>query len=222
MARNSSDSGNEHVLLLMENGRSGSLQEGTAFVCIVWVQCYEQALQPQSEKLCQEALGLYRNLAVSCPSEYEPYVAMTCNDLAVLLSDSTERREEAEGQFWVPGAVSEVIGGQPGVYEPYVAGTCNNLAALLSDSTEGRGEAEKLYWKSLKLYQKLSEANPSVYEQNVAMECNNLATFLADSLERRGKAEKLYRKALKLRRNLAKVNPSLYEPDVPVTCNNLA
>ena len=64
--------------------------EGTAFVLHrLGVQCYEQALRPQSEKLCQEALGLYRNLAVSSPSEYEPYVAMTCNDLAVLLSDST-------------------------------------------------------------------------------------------------------------------------------------
>ena len=213
-----------NVLLLMENGEDQEFAEGTAFVLHrLGVQCYEQALRPQSEKLCQEALGLYRNLAVSSPSEYEPYVAMTCNDLAVLLSDSTERREEAEERFWESLALyRKLSGANPSVYEPYVAGTCNNLAALLSDSTEGRGEAEKLYWKSLKLYQKLSEANPSVYEQNVAMECNNLATLLADSLERRGKAEKLYRKALKLRRNLAKVNPSLYEPDVAVTCNNLA
>ena len=75
-----------NVLLLMENGEDQEFAEGTAFVLHrLGVQCYEQALRPQSEKLCQEALGLYRNLAVSSPSEYEPYVAMTCNDLAVLL-----------------------------------------------------------------------------------------------------------------------------------------
>ena len=213
-----------NVLLLIGNEEVQELAEGTAFVLHhLGVQCYKQALRLQSEKLYGEALRLYQDLAISNLDEYELDVAMTRNDLAVLLSGSTERREEAKKLYQEALELYQKRSeDNSSVYEPYVATIYNNLAILLTDSQERRGKAEELYREALELYQKLAAAKPSVYEPYVATVYNNLATLLADSQERREEAERLYREALKLYRNLAKVNPSVYEPDVAMICSNLA
>ncbi len=213
-----------NVLLLMENEEDQELAERTAFVLHgLGLRCYEQALRPQAEKLYRESLELRRKLSASNPSVYEPDVAMTCNSLANLLSDSTEGREEAEELYRESLELNRKLSASnPSMYEPYVAGTCNNLAVLLKASPEGRAEAEKLYREALELYRKLSASNPSVYEPDVAMTCNNLANLLKASTEGREEAEELYRESLELYRKLTAVNPSVYKPDAATTCNNLA
>ena len=211
----------EHACLLAQNGEPGD--EKAPILHSLGLRCREQNLRAQAEALCRESLKLYRKLSATNPSVYEPDVAMTCNNLAVLLAGSPEGRKEAEELFREALKLCRNLSAtNPSVYEPDVATTCNNLANLLKASAEGRKEAEELFREALKLYRKLSATNPSVYEPYVAMICNNLANFLSDSTEGREEAEKLYREALKLYRNLSATNPSVYEPDVAMTCNNLA
>ena len=211
----------EHACLLAQNGEPGD--EKAPILHSLGLRCREQNLRAQAEALCRESLKLYRKLSATNPSVYEPDVAMTCNNLAVLLAGSPEGRKEAEELFREALKLYRKLSAtNPSVYEPYVAMICNNLANFLSDSTEGREEAEKLYREALKLYRNLSATNPSVYEPDVAMTCNNLAILLAASPEGRKEAEELYRESLELRRKLSATNPSVYEPDVATTCNNLA
>ena len=168
-----------------------------------------------------EASGL-RKLSATNPSVYEPDVAMTCNNLATLLSDSPEGREEAEELYRESLELYRNLAvANPSVYESDVAMTCNNLATLLSDSPEGREEAEALYRESLDLRRNLAVANPSVYEPDVAGTCNNLANLLSGSTEGRAEAETLYREALALRWKQVRIAPEVYGPNLARVYRNL-
>ena len=52
----------------------------------------------EAEKAYREALGIYRRLAKEKPQVYEPDVAMTLNNLGVVLKN-LRRLEEAEGAY---------------------------------------------------------------------------------------------------------------------------
>ncbi len=73
-----------------------------------------QRARREAEKLYREALKLYRNLSATNPSVYEPDVAMTCNNLAILLAASPEgrkkRRRSCTGSPW---AAAEAVSDQP-------------------------------------------------------------------------------------------------------------
>ena len=210
----------EHARLLAQNGEPGD--EKAPILHTLGLRCYEQNLRAQSEALYREALKLRRNLATTSPSVYEPDVAMTCNNLAALLSASPEGRKEAEKLYRESLELRRNLAKvNPSVYEPDVAMTCNNLAALLSASAEGRKEAEELFREALKLYRKLSATNPSMYEPDMAGTCNNLALLLSDSTEGREEAEKLYRESLELRRKQVRIAPGVYKLELVRVCRNL-
>ncbi|CAA6811977.1 MAG: Unknown protein [uncultured Sulfurovum sp.] len=174
----------------------------------------------EAEKAYLEALALYRALAKTNPSAYNPDVATTLNNLAVLYR-ARNQLEEAEKAYLEALALYRALAKtNPSAYNPDVAMTLNNLAVLYSNRNQLE-EAEKAYLEALALYRDLAKTNPSAYNPDVAMTLNNLAVLYRarNQLE---EAEKAYLEALALYRDLAKTNPSAYNPDVATTLNNLA
>jgi tetratricopeptide (TPR) repeat protein len=94
----------------------------------------------------QEALEIFRQLAKPNPAAYQPAVATTLNNLAILYSD-TQRLKEAEAAYQEALDISRQLPKtNPAAYQP-VATTLNNLAVLhlqagnLSQATEESQEA---------------------------------------------------------------------------------
>ena len=175
-----------------------------------------------AETLYTEALSILRELAKDNPAVYQSYVAMTLNNLGILVAADSQRRKEAETLFTeVLSSYHELAKDNPVVYQPDVAMTLNNLGALVAADSQRRKEAETLFTEALSSYHELAKDNPAVYLPYVAMMLNNLGFLVADDSQRRKEAETLYTEALTLRRQLAKDNPAVHLPNVATTLNNL-
>ncbi|WP_259015059.1 tetratricopeptide repeat protein, partial [Emticicia fluvialis] len=170
-------------------------------------------------EIYKEALEIYRNLAKTNPQVYQPYVATTLNNLAVLHSAKNEL-EDAEKEYQEALEIRRNLAKtNPQVYQPYVAMTLNNLGNLHSAKNELE-DAEKEYQEALEIRRNLAKTNPQVYQPYVAMTLNNLAVLHSAKNELED-AEKEYQEALEIYKNLAKTNPQVYQPYVAMTLNNL-
>jgi len=194
---------NEKIMLLVSLGNSYAKQNRLK----------------KSEEVYNEALGLYRALAQNNPSAYNPNVATTLNNLAVLYSARNELKKAEEAYNEALVLRRALVQNNLSAYNPDMAMTLNNLANLYSDRKE-LDKAEEMYNEALTLYKALAQNNPSAYNPYVAMTLNNLAVLYQDRNEL-NKAEEVYYEALGLYRALAKKNPSDYNPNVAMTLNNL-
>ena len=173
-----------------------------------------------AETYYKKAMEICQRLAKDNPKAYEPDVAHTLNNLAVLYSD-TQRLSEAEEMYKQALVIRQRLANDnPKAYEPYVAQTLNNLANLYKN-TQRLSEAEDMYKQALEIRQRLAKENPKAYEPGMAATLNNLA-FLYSNTQRFTEAEDMYKQALEIRQRIAKENPKAYEPDVAETLNNLA
>lgn len=76
-------------------------------------------------------------------------MAGTCNNLALLLSDSTEGREEAEKLYRESLELSRKQARiAPGVYQPDLARVCRNLGRFLQ--SQGRTEEAAVLFQEAK------------------------------------------------------------------------
>jgi len=172
-----------------------------------------------AERSYVEALKIYRELARSNPSVYQPDVAMTLNNLGVLQRARQDYGGAERSYVEALKIRRELARSNPSVYQPDVAMTLNNLGNLQSDRQDNGG-AERSYVEALKIYKELARSNPSVYQPDVAMTLNNLGVLQSDRQDYGG-AERSYVEALKIRRELARSNPSVYQPGVANVLNNL-
>ncbi len=174
----------------------------------------------EAEKEFQEALKIRRGLAATNPDAYQPYLAMTLNNLATLHSD-TNQLELAEEEYQEALKIRRGLAAKnPDAYLPYVALTLNNLAGLHYRNNQLE-PAEKEFQEALKIYRDLAAKSPDAYQPYVAGTLNNLA-ILHKNTNRLELAEKEYQEALKIYRDLAAKNPDAYLPYVAHTLNNLA
>ncbi len=121
-----------------------------------------------------ECLNCYYHLAVASPEAYEPDVAMTLNNLALLYS-ATQRFSESEAMYLEALEIRRRLAVvSPEAYEPRVADTLNNLANLYSD-TQRFSESELMYLEALETYRRLAVASPEAYEPDVAMTLGGLS-----------------------------------------------
>ncbi len=170
--------------------------------------------------LYTEALEICRRLAAASPEAYEPDVAITLNNLAIL-QKNLQRYTEAEANYTEALEIRRrLAAASPEAYEPAVAMTLNNLAAL-QRNLQRYAEAEVNYTEALEIYRRLAAASPEAYEPAVAMTLNNLAN-LQSKLQHYAEAEGNYTEALEIYRRLAAASPEAYEPAVATTLNNLA
>jgi len=160
----------------------------------------------------EEVLQRRRSLAQADPDAYLPDVAMTLNNLGILLADLGEREAARQHFDEALGLYRQLAGRYPDAYLPDVATTLNNLGALLANLGE-REAARHHYQEALSLCRQLASRYPNAYLPNVGGTLNNLGLLLA--------ARQHYDEALGLYRQLAGRYPDAYLPQVAATLNNL-
>ena len=182
--------------------------------------CYNQHDFKDAEIYYGRALKFCQNLAKDNPKVYNPDLAQTLNNLAILYEE-TRRFTEAEEMYKQALAIRHRLAkDNPEAYEPIVAITLNNLA-ILYRNTRRFTEAEEMYKQALVIRHRLAKDNPAVYEPDLAQTLKNLAD-LYEETRRFTEAEEMYKQALEFFQRLAKENPKVYEPDMAMTLFTMA
>ena len=179
-----------------------------------------QKMYKEAEAYYLKCKEILERLAQSNPQAYEPYLAMSYNNLANLYSD-TQRFSESEAMHKLALAIHERLAqSNPQVYESALAASYNNLAILYSD-TQRFAECEEMFKQALAIHERLSQSNPQAYEPDLAMSYYTLAILYSDT-QRFAECEAMFKQALALYVRLAQYNPQAYEPALALSYNNLA
>jgi hypothetical protein len=182
--------------------------------------CQDQNNFKKSEELYIETLSLYRGLAADNPAKYNPDVAATLNNLAIL-HKKNGNYTQAETEYNEALTIHRrLAASSPAKYYPDVATALNNLANLHQKNGD-HTQAETEYNEALTLYRGFAADNPAKYNPSVAMTLNNLASLHQENGDYM-QAEPEYTEALAIRRRLAADYPAKYNPGVAMILNNLA
>ena len=164
------------------------------------------------------ALNAARKLAVENPDMYEPLLAKTLNNIALLYTETSDATK-AESLFEESLSLFKRLAAvDADIYEPYMASTLNNMAVFYSANGGDVKKVEQLLQESLGIY--LSQGNVEAFSPVVASIWNNLA-LLYDEMERMDDSEQMYLKALDLYQQLGK-DTKAYDADCAATLNNLS
>ncbi len=173
----------------------------------------EQRAFPEARAAYDEALGVYRDLAVREPHIYKPYVAMTLNNLGAVLSDQRAFPEAREAYEEALEIRRDLAAREPHTYKPDVAATLNNLGNVLND-LQAFPEAREACEEALGVYRDLAAREPHIYKPYVALTLNNLGIALGE-MTKAEEALRVHREAVEAaeaegvdegRRSLAKTN----------------
>ncbi len=165
------------------------------------------------------ALLVYRRLAKAEPAAFGHRVAVTLNNLGIVLTKLQEKQAARKAFEKALDIYRRLAKHKPAAFEPDVAGTLRNLGSVLSELQEKQA-ARKAFDKALDIYRRLAKHKPAAFEADLALTLNNLGNVLRD-LHERHKARETYEQALEIRRRLAEDQPAAFEPDVAMTLNNL-
>jgi tetratricopeptide (TPR) repeat protein len=133
----------------------------------------------EARKAYEEALAIFRALAVQNPDVYRPYLAGTLNNLGRLNADEN-RNADAHKNYEEALAIRRALAVQnPDVYRPYLAGTLNNLGLLNADENRN-ADARKNDEEALAIFRALAVQDPDVYRSYLATTLNNLGLLDAD------------------------------------------
>ena len=190
----------------------------------------------KAKKYYSRALDIYRGLTKDNPQAYEPDLASTLNNLAVLYKNTQHLAESENLYLEALESYKRLAKEKPRYrplyktkdknkekakdYKPDVARTLNNLALLYSN-TQRLEESEAMYLEALEIRRELAEKDPDTYEPGLALTLNNLAT-LYQNTHRLSESETLQLEAIEIQKRLASINPQAYEPDLAMAMNNLA
>jgi tetratricopeptide (TPR) repeat protein len=133
------------------------------------------------EQLYRLALALRRRLAESDPEEYTPDVAMTLNNMGVLLDtmgDPDAALVHYQEALEIYRKLSE---SHPDAYMPDVAGTLNNIGVLLRN-TGDPDAALRHYEEALEIRRKFYQRYPSAYARDLLQTLKN-ATEVYEKLK---------------------------------------
>ena len=152
----------------------------------------------------------YRTLAEANPAAYLPDLAISLNNLGMMLSELGLRKEAlppTQEAVDIRRALAET---NPAAYLPYLAMSLNNLGARLSELGL-RKEALPPTQEAVDLRRVLAEANPAAYLPDLAMSLNNLGAMLSE-LGLRKEALPPTQEAVDIRRVLAEIFPAVCLP----------
>ncbi|HZO64490.1 MAG TPA: tetratricopeptide repeat protein [Kribbellaceae bacterium] len=176
---------------------------------------HDEALVPTAE-----AVQLYRRLATTDPTVFQPSLAGALNNLGVRLS-SVERRADALA------ATAEAVdirrrlaAADPVRYEPDLAMSLNNLGADLS-ALHRQDDALAVTVQAVEMYRRLAVADPARFEPDLAMSLNNLGIRMS-ALGRPAESLRVTADAVERYRRLAEVLPAIHEPHLATTLSNLS
>jgi tetratricopeptide (TPR) repeat protein len=142
----------------------------------------------------KQALEIRQRLAKDNPKAYEPDVASTLYNLAILYI-YTQRFTEAEEMFKQALEIQQRLAkGNPSVYEYDVASSLFTLGNLYKD-VRRHTEAEEMYKQALEIQQRLAKDNPKAYKPLVAMTLGS-QSLNAIFMKKYSEAEQLAREGL--------------------------
>ena len=173
----------------------------------------------KAKQYYEEVLNVYKERAKKDTETYNPGLAMTLNNLGLLLSDNNETKQT---QIYYQEALEiyrELAKKNPQANNPDLAETLNNLGVLLSNNNEIK-QAKNYYQEALDIYRELAKKNPQAYNPDLAGTLNNLGLLLSNNNETK-QAQIYYQEALEIYRALATKKPQAYNPDLAMTLNNL-
>ncbi|PDP56096.1 hypothetical protein CLI74_07155 [Porphyromonas gingivalis] len=173
----------------------------------------------KAKQYYEEVLNVYKERAKKDTETYNPGLAMTLNNLGLLLSDNNETKQAQVCYQEALDIYRELAKKNPQAYNPYLAMTLNNLANLLSKNNELK-QAKDCYQEALDIYRELAKKNPQAYNPDLAGTLNNLGLLLSNNNETK-QTQIYYQEALEIYRELAKKNPQANNPDLAETLNNL-
>lgn len=175
--------------------------------------------------LYEEALSIYKVLAMQNPEVYESEVAVTLFCLACFYHDyyryDSIHEDLAERKYTEALTIfRHLAANSPKVYEFSMASTLNNLANVHKDTNQ-LDLAEKEHSEALAIYRRLAANNPEAYESEMANTLHNLA-ILHSNTNHLDLAEKEYSEALSIYRHLAANEPDTYDSNVAMVLYNQA
>lgn len=122
-----------------------------------------------SEKLYQEALTICRELAKANPAVYLSDVAMTLNNLGILVKADSGRRDEAEKLYQEAlKTYRELAKANPAVYLPYVANTLGAFGYAYLNWQRPK-EALSHLQEATELFTLLASRAPQVFDRKLAI-----------------------------------------------------
>lgn len=163
----------------------------------------------------RQAIESARTLAKEAPEQYEPLLAKTLTDIAILCAESGDMPqavslfEESHGLFRRLAQADSLT------YLPYLASALNNQAVFYSNNA-----SEPLLIEASDIYRTLSNQNPEVYAPFLASVLNNLG-LLYDEDDRFEESQKMFQQALELYSQIGGEG-TVYERDYAVTLGNMA
>ena len=178
----------------------------------------KRGMTRQARKYYDRALKAARKMAADNPELYEPLLAKTLNNIALLYTETADVAA-AEPLFQESLALFKRLSStDESTYSPYVASTLNNMAVLYSGNIDNASRVEQLLQETLSIY--MSQDNVETFSPAVASIWNNLA-LLYDETGRYEDSEQMYLKALDLYGQLGQ-NTRAYDADYAATLNNLS
>lgn len=177
--------------------------------------------QQRADEYYQRALATARERTAADPQAFEPMLAQTLNNVA-LLKVEQGRNDQAANLYQEALSIYERLADEtPQVYDVYAASVTNNLAILYSSGKDAMTKSEPLYIQALDTYFNLAKEDARAFMPHVASVMNNLG-LLYDENNFFQESEKMYCDALEIHKRLASKEPKAYQPDVAASLNNLA
>lgn len=178
----------------------------------------EQNRIEDARKAYEEALKIWRKLALANPDTCPPSMALTLHNLG-LLDRVQNRMDDARTAFEeVLKIRRQLAEASPDTYLLEVALALINLGTLHGEQKR-MVDARTAFEEALGIYRKLARANPDTYLPEVALALYNLGT-LHHAQNRIDDAGKAYEEAMKIYERLARTNPNTYWPNMARILNN--
>ena len=206
-------------ILQNEWDKAAALLKGLADTLQTKEAIQEYAYFAINQNMYKEAEAYYlkykeilERLVQSNPQAYEPDLASSYNNLAVLYSDTQRFTESEAMQKQAIEIRKRLAKSNPQAYEPDLASSYNNLAILYSD-TQRFTESEAMHKQALEIRERLAQSNPQAYEPSLATSYGSLAD-LHFFTQRFSESEELYKSAIAINKRLAQSNPQAYSTDL--------
>ena len=177
--------------------------------------------QQRADEYYRRALENARALAQTDQEAFEPLLAHTLNNVALLHAEQGRIGQAADMFQEALSIYNRQADVTPQAYDVQAAAVRNNLALLYSNGKDALEKSEPLYVEALNTYLGQAKEDARAFMPRVAGVMNNLGLLYAEN----GffpESKKMYSDALEIYRKLANSEPQAYQPDVAASLNNLA
>ena len=183
--------------------------------------CMRRGLTERAEMYFQRALKQVRQLAENNPEEYEPELAMTLYN-AALIECQWPHGDRAINDFQEAVSIlSRLAEDDMQVYGPYLAAAMNNLALFCMGNDDRLAQCKQWFEEARDIYWSFAQEDPPAYIPLVADVLNNMAQ-LYEKCGLFDNSDECYQQALGIYSKLAESNPKAYNGNVAVMLSNIA